>query len=289
MNAEKSGADSMKMNLQNLERKSASVRRQVLEMIVSANKGHIGGAFSCTDILTALYYGGVLRYDAGNPQWDRRDRFIMSKGHSGIALYAILADVGFFPAAELLSFGRNGSMLGGHPDRNIPGIEADTGSLGHGLGIGAGMALAAKLDGKDHLTVVLLGDGECYEGSIWEAALFAGHQKLSRLIAIVDRNGQCATDFTERCVGMEPFAEKWRAFNWEVKEVNGHSFHELLRVFRWVRDRESDKPLAVIARTIKGKGASFMERKVEWHHGVPKGIHLETARNEISKGLEGHD
>jgi transketolase len=289
MIAEKSWADSREMNLQKLERKSASVRRQVLEMIVSAKKGHIGGAFSCADILTALYYGDVLRYDAGNPQWDRRDRFIMSKGHSGIVLYAILADLGFFPAAELLSFCRNESRLGGHPDRNIPGIEADTGSLGHGLGIGAGMALAARLDGKEHLTVILLGDGECYEGSIWEAALFAGHQKLSRLVAIVDRNFQCATDFTERCAGMEPLGEKWRAFNWEVKEVDGHSFHELLHVFQWVRDRGSDKPLLVIAHTIKGKGASFMERKVEWHHGVPNGMHLEKARKEISEGSGGHD
>ncbi|OFZ54377.1 MAG: hypothetical protein A2328_02665 [Bdellovibrionales bacterium RIFOXYB2_FULL_36_6] len=154
-----------------------------MEMIVSANKGHIGGAFSCTDILVTLYYGGILRFDPKNPKWVERDIFIMSKGHSGVALYAILADLGFFPLSELNTFCKNNSMLGGHPDRNIPGIEADTGSLGQDIGIGAGLALSAKMDNKDFMTVVLLGDGECYEGSVWEAAMFAGHHKLDKLVA----------------------------------------------------------------------------------------------------------
>jgi transketolase len=209
----------------------------------------------------------------------------MSKGHSAISLYAILADLGFFPISTLDSFCKKKSMLGGHPDRNIPGIEADTGSLGHGLGIGAGMALAAKQDGQDHLTVVLLGDGECYEGSVWEAALFGSHHGLKNLITIVDRNGQCATDFTERCAAMEPVVAKWRAFNWEVREVDGHSCEKLIEAFRTMRARDSNRPLAFIASTVKGKGSSFMERKVEWHHAVPKGKHLEMARLEIRRGM----
>jgi len=272
------------MTIKDLEYKAASIRQQVLEMVVSANKGHIGGAFSCADILVALYYGGILRYRVDDPKWESRDRFIMSKGHSGIALYAILADLGFFSASVLGTFGKNETILGGHPDRNIPGIEADTGSLGHGLGIAAGMALAAKLDKKDYLTVVLLGDGECYEGSIWEAALFAGHHRLNNLIVIVDRNCQCATDFTESCSGQEPFADKWQSFNWDVKEVNGHSFEELRDAFSTVMRNDPTKPLAIVAHTIKGKGVSFMERIIEWHHSIPKGEQLATAREEIGKG-----
>jgi transketolase len=272
----------MELSKQQLKNKATWVRSQVLEMIVSANKGHIGGAFSCTDILVVLYYGGILRFDPSNPKWSERDRFIMSKGHSGVALYAILADLGFFPLSELGTFCKNNSMLGGHPDRNIPGIEADTGSLGHGLGIGAGLSLAAKMDKKDYMTIVLLGDGECYEGSVWEAAMFAGHHQLNNLIAIVDRNGQCVTDYTEDCNRHEPFTDKWRAFNWDVREIDGHSFEDLLTCLQDFKYRNSKLPLVVVAKTIKGKGVSFMEGKLEWHHGVTKGENLEKARRELS-------
>ncbi len=270
------------MNSADLGKKARWVRRQVLEMIVSANKGHIGGAFSCADILVALYYGGFLRFDAHNPAWRGRDRFILSKGHSGTALYVILADLGFFPISELSTFCQRGSILGGHPDRNIPGIEVDTGSLGHGLGVGVGLALGAKKDKRDFLTVVLLGDGECNEGSVWEAAMFAGHHQLGNLIAIVDRNRQCVTDFTEDCNRLEPFAEKWQAFGWDVRGVNGHSFDELLRTLREVRGRNLPQPVVVIADTIKGRGVSFMEGKIPWHHGIPTGAELDTARRELT-------
>jgi transketolase len=172
-------------------------------------------------------------------------------------------------------------MLGGHPDRNIPGVEADTGSLGHGLGIAAGMALAAKIDCKECLTVALLGDGECYEGSVWESAMFAAHHQLNRLIAVVDRNGQCVTDFTESCNRLEPFADKWSAFGWDVRSIDGHSFDELLNAFQDIRIRDSSKPLAVIANTVKGKGVSFMERNLVWHHGIPQGEELQTAWKEL--------
>ncbi|MGA8849122.1 MAG: transketolase [Dehalococcoidia bacterium] len=270
------------MNIGELEKKANWVRQQILEMIVSANKGHIGGALSCTDILVALYYGGILRFDPYNPNWSERDRFILSKGHSCVALYAVLADLGFFPISELNSFCQKGSMLGGHPDKNIPGIETDTGSLGHGLGIASGLALSVKMNKKDFMNVVLLGDGECHEGSLWEAAMFAAHYRLSNLIAVVDYNRQCSTDFIEDCVRLEPFADKWRAFGWEVREVNGHSFEELLSAFEDFRSRKSSPPLAVIANTIKGKGISFMERKISWHHGVPSGEELERARQELA-------
>jgi len=270
------------VNVDELRKKANWVRNQILEMIVSANKGHIGGAFSCADILITLYYGGILRFDPDNPHWSERDRFILSKGHSSVAVYAILADLGFFAVSELNSFCQEGSMLGGHPDRSIPGIEADTGSLGHGLGIAAGLALSAKIDKKDYMTVALLGDGECQEGSVWEAAMFSQQHQLNNLVVIVDRNRQGVTDFTEDSTGLEPFAEKWRGFNWDVKEINGHSFEELLGAFQDFRSFSSPKPLVVIANTIKGKGVSFMERKLAWHHGVPTGEELKIARRELT-------
>ena len=264
-----------------LSRKANWVRNQVLEMIVSAGKGHIGGAFSCVDILVALFYGDILRYDPKNAAWDERDRFILSKGHSCTALYAILADQGFFPLTELNKYGKNGSMLGGHPDKSIPGIEANTGSLGNGLGIAAGFALRGKLDKKDYVSVVLVGDGECYEGAIWEAALFASHHKLNNLIVIVDRNGQCVNDFTESCNSLDPLTDKWLSFGWDVVCVDGHSFEDLHKVLSELHLRKSPHPLAIIAETIKGKGVSFMERKLEWHHSVPKDEMLRIARNEL--------
>lgn len=177
------------MDLRRLEAKAAAIRLKIVETIAAAEKGHVGGALSCADILVALYYGGWLRCDPSNRSWPERDRFILSKGHVGAGLYVVLADLGYFDAAELSKLNRGG-MLGEHPDKGIPGIEIDSGSLGHGLGIGAGIALAAKMDGKRNRTYVLLGDGECYEGSVWEAAMFAAHHELRNLVAVVDRNGQ---------------------------------------------------------------------------------------------------
>jgi len=273
------------VNIPALQQKANWVRQQILEAIASSGRGHIGGALSCADILVALYYGGILRYEPLRPEWDDRDRFILSKGHSCLALYVILSDLGFFSLSELASLCQHGSMLGGHPDRGIPGVEADTGSLGHGLGIGAGLALGATLDRKDFMTVVLLGDGECYEGSVWEAALFAGHHRLRNLVAIVDRNRQCAMDFTEDCNRLEPFTDKWQAFGWDAAVINGHSFEQMRSAFEGFRTRVSEKPLVVLANTIKGKGISFMEGNVKWHHGIPAGEELETARRELVKNI----
>ena len=264
-----------------LEERAKWVRRQVFEMIIRAGRGHMGGSFSCSDILVALYHGGVLRVDPNDPGRAERDRFIFSKGHSVEALYAVLADRGFFARDELTTYGSDGSMLGGHPDNRVPGIEVSTGSLGHGLGIAAGLALSAKLTRESHMIYALLGDGECYEGSVWESAMFAAHHELNNLVAIVDRNGQVTLDYTERINRLDPFVDKWKAFGWDVTVVDGHSFEELLGALKALATRRSQKPLTLIANTVKGKGVYFMEGDLNWHHNVPRGDDLELARKEL--------
>jgi transketolase len=262
-----------------LEKKSAELRLSVLDMIAAAKKGHIGGAYSAMDILVTLYYGGILQFDPSNPSWPVRDRFILSKGHSGSALFALLADLGYFEAEELNRYCCNGSILGGHPDRNVSGIEADTGSLGHGLGIGAGMALAAKMDGAEYRVFVLVGDGECNEGSVWEALVFAARHQLANLTLIVDRNRQCVLDFTEDCAPLDSLRERLVSFGWDVEEVEGHSYQELLTA---LERKPSTRPRAIVANTIKGKGVSFMEKVLKWHHSVPNTEELVIARAELA-------
>lgn len=271
------------INVSKLIKKANWVRNAVLEMGIKAGAAHLAPAFSCTEILVALYYGGILRFDPGNPDWEERDRFILSKGQAAIALYAVLADSGFFPVSELNLFTRLGSRLGGHAENTVPGVEAFTGSLGHGLSIAAGLALGAKIDKKDYATFALLGDGECEEGSVWEAAMFAAHHKLNNLIAIVDNNGLSAIDFIDRYTSLNPLALKWKSFGWEVKNINGHSFKEIIYSLKDVRLRKSGKPLVVIARTVKGKGVSFMENKPVWHYRIPLGKELKIARKELSQ------
>ncbi len=273
------------MDVNRLQRKATELRLKIVETIAGAEKGHIGGALSCADILTMLYYGGILRVKPSDRHWPERDRFILSKGHVGAALYVVLADLGYFDDAELARLNRGG-ILGEHPDRGVPGVEIDSGSLGHGLGIGAGMALAAKLDGKAYQTVVLLGDGECYEGSVWEAAMFASHHRLNSLLAIVDRNGQMVNDFTEGVNRLDPLKAKWEAFGWDAREIDGHSFDDLQSAFGDLRERNGMSPLVVIANTVKGKGVSFMERQLAWHHGGISGAKLESARCELTEALK---
>jgi len=270
-----------------LSKKAAQIRRMAFEAIVRAGKGHVGGALSCVDVLVALYHGGALRFDPRNPDWEERDRFLMSKGHAAIALFAVLADLGYFDVKELQTVCCDGSRLGEHPDRRVPGVEIDSGSLGHGLGIGAGLALSAKKAGRDCLTVVLLGDGECYEGSIWEAFLFAAHHELNRLVAIIDRNRQITLDFTEQCVRLEPLQDKLVAFGWDVVVVDGHDPDQLVSVCSDLPYRDSPRPLAVIANTIKGKGVSFMEGQLKWHHGMPGDDEIRTARRELTAAAAG--
>lgn len=272
------------MDYIDLIKKAAFVRISTLETIAHVGKGHIGGALSCTDILVSLYFGNILRFDAKQPNWENRDRFILSKGHAGIALYVILAELGFFDKSELEKF-NNGGMLGEHPDHNIPGIEIISGSLGHGLGIGSGMALSAKMDKKDYSTIVLLGDGECYEGSVWESLMFASHHQLNNLFVIVDRNRLCIHGNTEEINKVEPLGQKFEAFGWEVIEINGHDFKQILNSFQNFRKRVSNKPLAIIANTIKGKGVSFMENQASWHHGNLSPEKLAKACNEINESI----
>lgn len=270
----------MRRNINKLEEKANWVRRQTLEMCVRANTGFLASAFSSVELLVALYYGDILRFNAANPEWDERDRFFLSKGHA-ITLYPILADLGFFSISELDRFCQEDCMLGAIAENNIPGTEAVSGSLGHGLGIATGTALAAKMDGKSYISVALLGDGECQEGSVWESAMFAGHHELNNLVAIVDRNFLGVTDFTENFLRLNPFEDKWNSFGWEAATINGHSFEEIFAALKDFRQRSSNKPLVIIANTIKGKGVSFMENKPLWHARVVSGEQVEIARKEL--------
>ena len=241
---------------------------------------HIASILSMADILAVLY-GEVLCYKPEEPKWAGRDRFILSKGHAGAGVYATLAESGFFPVEKLQSHYQDGSDLSGHVShKGIPGVEFSTGSLGHGLPVAAGMALAAKINNKNNRAFVLLGDGECDEGSNWEAILFAAHHKLDNLVAIVDRNMLQSIYSTEDTLSLEPFAEKWKAFGWNVVEVDGHNHEEILNACK-AKSKVENKPLCIIASTIKGKGVSFMENNILWHYRSPQGSEYEAAMAEL--------
>jgi transketolase len=249
-------------------------------MVYRAKQGHPGGDMSVTDILSTLYFG-VLRVDPSNPNDPKRDRFILSKGHCTGALYATLAEKGFFPVDQLDSYMQPLSKLNGHPNRNYtPGVETNTGPLGHGMPVAVGAAIAAQIDKADYRVFVVAGDGELQEGSNWEAALTAGHRKLANLTLVVDRNGLQQGARTEDTAALEPLADKWRAFGWEVVEVDGHDHHALLSIFT-APSAGRTKPLCVLARTHKGQGVSFMRDQVSWHHGVPTQAQYELALQEV--------
>lgn len=269
------------MDSSQLKEKAKYLRKKAFEMVMNAGKGHLGGSFSCTEILVVLYYGGILRFDSKSPEWKDRDRFILSKGHAINTLYVLLADLGFFSVSELSNYSKDGSILGGHCDNRVPGVEIVSGSLGHGLGIAAGMALGTKLDGKDYMTFVVLGDGECQEGSVWEAAMFASHHGLNKLVAFIDRNRLGSEEFTENTSRLEPLEDKWKAFGWDVKSIDGHSIDEILMALKDCRARQSTKPLLIIANTIKGKGISFLENTPKAHHTLPKGEEIIRARRDL--------
>lgn len=243
------------------------IRRHGIEMTHLSHGSHIGSVLSVADIVAVLY-AAVARVNPDDPQWDGRDRIILSKGHAGAAIYAALAECGFFDVAELATHYADGSRLSGHVShKGVPGVELSTGSLGHGLSVAAGMAYAAKLDGKQHRVFAILGDGECDEGSVWEAALVANHYGLGNLVVIVDHNRMQSLDYCENTIALNPFADKWRAFGWNTIEVDGHD-HEALQVA--LEDcRGSAKPTVVVAETIKGKGVSFMEQNILWHYRFP--------------------
>lgn len=263
-----------------LREKANSIRQRDLIMIHEAGSGHIGGDFSATDILTTLYFGGILNVDSRQPHHPDRDRFIMSKGHSSGLLYTVLAFAGFFPEEELHTYMQPLSRLNGHPNNHIPGVEASTGPLGHGLAIAVGTALAAKMDSATWRTFVLTGDGELQEGSNWEAAMAAAHYKLDNLTLIIDRNELQLGDRTENLMRLEPLAEKWRAFGWSVREVDGHDPGALLDTFQRL-PFDAGKPNCVLAHTHKGQGVSFMRDQAGWHHHVPTDDELMAALEEL--------
>ena len=247
-----------------LDSKSLQLRTTIVKMLESSRRGHVGSAFSLIEILRVLY-DDVLNYDSKNPKWYLRDRCILSKGQGCLALYVILAEKGFFPESELWDFCKSNGILGGHPDKKIPGVEVATGSLGHGLPIGIGFALNEKHEKTGYRTFVIIGDGESNEGSIWEAALAAGKHKLSNLTVLVDYNKNQSYGTTFEVQDLEPISDKWKSFGFGTFEVDGHNIEELRNVLTNL-PVEADKPSAIICHTIKGKGISFAENNMEWHH-----------------------
>jgi len=257
---------SQKINEAHLSEKALKVRRAIITMVHRANSGHVGGSLGATDILVALYYH-LMKHDPMHPDMEDRDRFILSKGHCTPVIYAILADCGYFPEADLATFRRPGSHLQGHPYQpKTPGIEASTGTLGLGISTGLGMALAAKRKKQSQHYYIMCGDGEIQEGQVWEAAMFANKYQLNNVIGFVDRNYLQTDGRSEDIMPLDPLAPKWESFGWKVYTIDGHSFQEIIDTVEIAK--KSDRPVMIIANTIKGKGVAFMEDKVEWH-GTP--------------------
>lgn len=268
------------MNTNQLQDKALQIRMDLLQMIHHAKAGHTGGSLSNTDILTALYYR-VMRIDPQRPKWKQRDRFIASKGHAVESLWCILADLGFFDKEELNTFSQFGTRLIGHPNNKVPGIEMNTGALGHGLPISVGMALAAKRDNSDYRVFCLMGDGEQAEGSVWEGAMAGAHYKLDNLVGIIDRNRLQISGSTEEVMGLEPLEEKWAAFGWHVVSIDGNNMAALVEAFETV-PQVKGKPTLIMANTVKGKGVSFAENVPHWHHHVPSNEELQQALAELA-------
>lgn len=266
-----------------LQDKARDIRTDIVTLcyeVRSERRAHPGPALSAADIVTALFFG-IMRVDPANPRWPDRDRFILSKGHASPVLYAALVNKGFFAREELKSFRRVNGMLQGHPDmKGTPGVDMTSGSLGHGLAAGIGMALSAKLDKKDFRVFVLLGDGECQEGLVWEAAMSAPRYELDNLIAIVDRNGFQSCDSVCRTIPMDPFIEKWASFGWNTIEINGHDMEEIVAALE-LAVRRRGKPTVIIANTVKGKGVSFMENDNSWHQKALSHEQYQTALKEL--------
>ena len=266
-------------NHKKLEQLALKIRKHAVNMASTGGSSHIGSILSITDILSVLY-GSVMNYKAGEPKWSGRDRFILSKGHAGAGVYAVLAESGFMSVDKLKTHYQDGSDLSGHVShKGVPGVELSTGSLGHGLPVAAGMALAAKINKDKHNIYVLMSDGECNEGSNWEAALFASHHKLDNLVVIIDRNKLQSIHSTEDTLGLEPFVDKWQTFGWSVVDVDGHDHEQLINA---CNSKEAGKPLCIVANTIKGKGVSFMENNVLWHYRSPQNEEYDAAMKELN-------
>jgi len=271
-------------SVETLARVSTDIRKKLIRMIFAAKGGHIGGSLSSVDILTSLFFH-VMRFDPARPDDPDRDRFILSKGHSVEGYYCALASAGFFPESKLDEYGSFGTMLFGHPTLKVPGVEIPSGSLGHGLAVGVGMALAGKRDRKDYKVYVLMGDGEQGEGSIWEAAMAAAHYRLDNLVAIIDNNNLQISGRVDAVMASAPLADKYAAFGWSVHQTDGHDFRQLneaLDSCPW----ETGRPGILIAHTVKGRGASFMENDAAWHHKTPSLQELEHAMDELDRAAE---
>lgn len=267
--------------IRSLEEKAREMRKDIITMIGEAQSGHPGGSLSAADIIAALYFK-VMRYDVNNPKWPDRDRFVLSKGHASPVLYAALAEAGFLPKEEITTFRKINSRLQGHPDmKKLPGVEFTTGSLGQGISASNGMALAAKLDKKDYRVFCMIGDGESEEGQIWEAAMASAHYKLDNLTAITDFNGLQIDGPNCQVMTVTPLPDKWRAFGWNVIEIDGHDFTQILDALAPERKVEG-KPTMIIAHTIKGKCVSFMENECEWHGKAPSQEQVTQALAELS-------
>ncbi|MEI8271694.1 MAG: transketolase [Paludibacter sp.] len=267
-----------------LQLKAEEIRRIVLNIVYSSKSGHIGGSLSSVDVETALYFH-VMNIDPKNPQMNGRDRFILSKGHSVEALYAVLASAGFIDKELLKTYGQFNSKLAGHPTNKIPGVELNSGALGHGLSVGVGLAIAAKMDEKPYKTYILMGDGEQGEGSIYEAAMSASHYKLDNLVAVIDRNKLQISGKTEDVMSLEPMRERWEAFGWEVIDIDGNNMQEIVETFENM-DHHNAKPKLLISHTIKGCGVSYMEKVAKWHHGVPTEEQYTEAIAEIDERIK---
>ena len=267
------------MEYTELRQKAENLRLQLINLVHSGGTGHIGGDLSVLNVLTVLYYH-TLNVDANNPKMEERDRFILSKGHCAEAYYCVLCDKGFIGQDELDQYGKDYAHLGGHPDRSIPGVELNTGALGHGLAAGVGMALAAKMQHKRYKTFVVMGDGEQAEGSIYEAAMAAHKYRLDNLVAIIDRNGLQISGSTEDVMPLESIRQRWEAFGWDVKEINGDDVRQIVNAFDNI-NFNSGRPHLIISDTTKGYRISYMENVAKWHHGVPNQEQYETALSEI--------
>ena len=268
-----------------LKRVANTIRQDIIKMLLPAKSGHPGGSLSGADILATLYFK-EMNINPAEPAWADRDRFILAKGHAAPVLYAALAEKGFFPKEELLYLRQTGHMLQGHPDmKKTPGVDMSTGSLGQGLSVANGIALAGKLDKKDYRVFVLLGDGEMAEGQVWEAAMAAAHYKLDNVVGILDYNGLQIDGPTDEVMSSAPIADKWRAFGWHVIEVDGHDIQALLNSYAEAKQTKG-KPTILIAKTIKGKGVSFMENQVGWHGNAPNSEQAEQALKELREEAE---
>ena len=274
------GGESFQYEAEELARLAREVRRDIISLIYAAGSGHPGGSLSEVDILIALYFR-EMRHDPANPRWPDRDRLILSKGHASPGLYAVLARAGYLPSEELATFRKLNSRLQGHAHPMAPGVEMNSGSLGMGLSFALGCALAARLDNKDYLVYALLGDGECDEGEVWEAAMAASHHRATNLIAFVDRNRIQNDRFTDEVMSLEPLAQKWRAFGWRVYETPGHDYPSLLATIVKAKQRRT-RPTVIIAHTIKGKGVSFMENNPAFHGRAPNQEEFEAAMKELA-------